>query len=144
MRLAVSMLILAGFAAACSDTVAPRTFEPEVKTYTLQLTSCIGCSESTPSLARIFQDGVTAEIAVENVTPAGADANVQALHQGASSLLAALPSKNFSLTRNNTGAYSGVLSYGEGSITIGLQADGCTFRLNWPGVSTGAGACLVQ
>jgi len=144
MRLAAWMMMLVGFASACSDTVAPRTFEPEVKTYTLQLTSCIGCSESTPALARIFQDGVTAEIAVENVTPAGADGNVLGLHRGPSSLLTALPSKNFALTHDNTGAYSGSLSYSDGSIALGLQADGCTFRLNWPGVTTGAGACLVQ
>lgn len=137
--------LLAGLVLACSDTSAPQPFQPQEKTYALRLTTCVGCPDDTPPLALIWKDGVEARIAVENVTTVGANGSYLALSAGQSSLLQALPVKTFTFSRLTTGAYSGgTLSYGDGTISVSLVEGGCTFRLTWPGVVVGAGACIVE
>lgn len=140
-----ALLLLAWFAAACSDTAAPQDFQPQEKTYALRMTTCVACDEATtPPLAYIFSQGVVARIAVENVTTVGADGTFLALNQDQSSLMQALPVKTFDFGKVSTGAYSGSVVYGEGRLAVSLVDGGCSFNLTWPGVVVGAGACIEE
>lgn len=121
MRHAVLLLTL--LALACSsDSTGPVDFRPAEKTHDLTLTTCVACTEeNAPDLVRIWQNGVRAQITVENVNSVGAMGTIQALSVGQSSLVSSLEATVVDISRLTTGAYHMSVGYGDGRISISLR-----------------------
>lgn len=141
-RAAALLLLSLGAALGCSDTTEP---ELRAGTYDLLLTDCAGCATgSTPLFAAAWRDGVFARIAISDVGPDGAQAVIQSLRTTDDvSLLGALASSSFTLTRADD-VYQGSVGFAEGTITLTLPPGDCAFDLDYPGVDTGPGSCLLQ
>jgi hypothetical protein len=136
---------------ACSDSTDPdgggggSPFQPLAGTYELTLTGCTTCDESTPDLALLWKNGVLARIDVSVVSGSGAQGEFLSLMTvSGSNLSPTLNSSEFVISRLTSGEYRGSVGFGDGAISVGLNPNGCSFGMSYPGVDTGAGTCEVR
>lgn len=147
MRIVSVALVALLTGAACSDSSGPDSsmFQPRTGTHDMVLTSCIGCDTTDADLAALWKGGVFARVDVTKVMGEGADGEFLALETLAgSTLFEPLEARTFTISRLTNGEYRGSVGFGDGSISIAFVRNGCAFSLFYPGVSTGAGSCVVQ